>query len=258
MASIKDLSVGRSDVYMIDPQTIYVDESKNCREDYGNIDELKDSIVASGLKNPLRGFVDGDKIVLTDGFRRMRAIKLAISEGHEIKAVKFLPEDRYSNEGDHLLTQIIANEGKPLTALEQSKVVKRLLQFGWSEEDIATRTGKTVQTIKNYLELSAASPAVHQMVAAGEVSATLATQVVKEHGSQATEVLTTAVETAKAAGKSKATAKQVKESEAKQPKPRLKTLIKMILDESKQTHLEEGVSLVIPHHLFNQLEEFDL
>lgn len=240
MAGIKELAEGRGNLYAIDPRKIETLEGWNAREDYGDVESLMNSIVESGLREPLKGYVQDGRVILTNGHRRLKVIMQAIALGHEIKTVPFLPEDRYANEGDYLLTQILSNEGKPLTPLEQARVFRKLLQFGWSEADIAKKTGKTSQTVKNYLELSAAAPQVHEMVATEQVSATLALATIREHGEDAGEVLEEAIATARSEGKTKATAKHV---DTREKKRGLKAIVKSILEDAKVVHLESGVSI---------------
>ena len=59
---------------MIPPKEIIVDEKKNPRADYGEIEELMNSIIENGIRNPLKGFMKDGKIHLREDFRRMRAV----------------------------------------------------------------------------------------------------------------------------------------------------------------------------------------
>ena len=47
------LKTKKTDLMMIDPRNIIVDESFNVRSDYGNIDELSKSIVEVGQLEPI-------------------------------------------------------------------------------------------------------------------------------------------------------------------------------------------------------------
>lgn len=101
------------------------------------------------------------------------------------------------------------NSGKPLSALEQGEVVKRLLAFGWTEAQVARKTGYSQTHIANLLTLSSAPAEVTEMVRKGEVSARLATEVVHKTGDQAAQVLGDALAKARQAGKEKVTAKHL-------------------------------------------------
>ena len=77
----------RKDILYIDPRQIKIEEGFNTRTDYGNIDELMNSIIENGVKIPLRGFKDGDFYIITDGHRRLTATMKAIE--NELPIEKF-------------------------------------------------------------------------------------------------------------------------------------------------------------------------
>lgn len=219
MARFKEIASGRSDLFMLDPNLIVVDPGWNVRiktEAYfAGIRELADSIKSEGVKEPLRGFMRGDDPVLTNGHRRLDAVMLAISEGAEIKAVPFLPEDRNGNDADRVMTMLTSNSGAPLLALEKAEVFKRLMNFGWDIAKIATKSGISGSQVRNILDLGAAPSAVQAIVTAGEISATTAVAAVREHGDGAAEVLGQAVAKAKERGSKKATARDFAPAEGR-------------------------------------------
>lgn len=88
---------------------------------------------------------------------------------------------------------------------------KKLLDLGWSQKDIAAKSGMTGGRISQILELMTMPEPIKAMVAAGEVSASMAIQTVKAEGAKATEKLTTAVTAAKAEGKTRAMPKHTGE-----------------------------------------------
>lgn len=77
---------------MVPPSSLVADEKKNPRFEYSDIEELMNSIIENGIKNPLKGYQKDGKIVLKDGHRRMRAIKLAIEKGKKIERVPVILE----------------------------------------------------------------------------------------------------------------------------------------------------------------------
>lgn len=111
--------------------------------------------------------------------------------------------DRYANDADLILNQVIGNSGKPLTSMEEARVYKKLLDMGWQQGDIAKKVGKSngrISQILSYLEMPAS---VQSAVATGAVSASLAQQVVKssETPAAASQAITWATEVAKAEGR---------------------------------------------------------
>lgn len=162
----------RTDMFLVPIGQIEVEEGFNPREDYGDIEELAQSIKQNGVRQPLKGFKKrGMEIyVLTDGHRRLKAAQLAIKKGAEIAALPFLIETQ--SEDRRTLDLLLMNEGKPLTMLEEAEVYRRLKSYGWSEKQIAKESGKTQTAISNCLLLLTASPALKDKIKQGLVSAT--------------------------------------------------------------------------------------
>lgn len=258
MPSLKEIAVSRKDLPMIAPKDLTIVPGWNVREDLGDLEELKQIIVNNGLPGVIKIYVPqkketlltkdgtyeakpGDRLIV-DGHRRMTCITQLQSEGYEIKAVPCVVEDKFTSEGERLLRQETENSGKHLAPLERGELYRRLVRFGWTAEEIAKRTGKSLQTVNNYLGLTASSPEVLGMVKEGQVSATTvirihqeatspdeatsvislvaqnqataeaAVEAIKVSGGdaeKAAEVLAGAIEAAKAEGKPKAKTKHV-------------------------------------------------
>lgn len=197
MANIRDLEgVKRgSDIYTVDPRVLVLDYEWNCREDYGDLQQLKEFIRENGVPGLIKGFKRGSQLIVTDGYRRLTATNELIAEGFDIQGVSFQLE-KSKNEQDHILTQIVSNSSKNFTDLEQGKVYKRWLSYGGSEEDLSKKLGISVQTIRNKIALSETAPQIHEMIQSGTVAASTAIQVVNatDTSSQAVEILSEAIE----------------------------------------------------------------
>jgi ParB/RepB/Spo0J family partition protein len=144
--------VGRTELAKVDPRAIIVDESMNYRKEYGDITSLKNSIIENGLLVPIRcQKTDDNKLKLVEGYRRMRAIKTAISENkNAFKWVPCIIIPKNTNEAEILLTNLAANDGLKPTSLEECDAYQRLINFGWHKKDIAKRVGRSVtQSCKN-------------------------------------------------------------------------------------------------------------
>lgn len=214
--TLKEIAKGRSDIFNIDPRELQVKAGWNCRdlstpENQAHIKELAASIAEIGVVSPLTVFREDAKIYVSDGHCRLAATLYCI---HQLKvpieSVPVKTEGRAANEADYVLRQIL--DGKPKTAFELGGVCKRLLGFGWTIQDIATRSGKSVSAISAALDLQGAPVEVQKMVASGRVSPTLAARTVKAEGSGATETLTRAIDHATQRGKEKATARDIGEA----------------------------------------------
>lgn len=213
----RDIAVGRADILRVRPSDIHVKPGWNVRdenEEYdAHIDTLAQSIAEVGVKEALRCYLEDGKLVLSSGHSRMRAVARAKERfGAEIETVPVIMEDRHASEGDRVLMLLVTNSGKPLTPLEQSRVFLRLANMGWSPQQIAQKSGVTLTTVNRGLELNAMPEEIKEMVAEGSVSATLAIDTVKNSRTKSDAVsnLKKAKAEAKAAGKTKATAKHVK------------------------------------------------
>jgi ParB/RepB/Spo0J family partition protein len=203
----------QKDAYMmVEPKLIIADETKNPRTDYGDIEELMNSILENGIRNPLKGYQKHGKITLKDGHRRMRAVKLALARGKKTEKVPVILEQRPMNEEERTLEYIIFNDGKPLTMLEQSEVINRLLNFGWKTADVVKKTGKVRGYIENLILLTRVPMKVTHAIREGKISAHAVIQImqaVKGDAAKAALEIEVAMKNATQAGKEKATPKHV-------------------------------------------------
>lgn len=118
----------------------------NARENFPSdeIESLANAILAVGQTTPVlvrkrkgEGCFD-----LVDGERRLRAVQLLRSEGHEIylKAVPFSGTDE-----EMALAMAAANlDREGFSPIEESNIVKRFAKWGWSDQEIAQRLGKSI------------------------------------------------------------------------------------------------------------------
>lgn len=216
-SGIQKIAAGRTDVYRLDPSLIQIREGWNARDfndpvNKDHVEQLAKSIAEIGVLQPIRVAWKDNVAYLTDGESRLRAVRLAIKKGAEIKTIPVITEDRYASEADQLFTQIAANSGKPFSTLEMSSVFVRLKAFGWSEKDIAAKSGYSTQRVRDLLELNAAPAEVTKMIRDGDVKATTAQKVIRSHKGDrkaAVAALEKAVVEAKASGKKRATGKNI-------------------------------------------------
>lgn len=211
---LKDLAMGVSDLLKIDPKTLMVEPGFNIRFDRPELteanEELKESIRASGIQRPFMVRLKDDQVYVVDGHRRLQAVMTLLEEGVEIPSVPCLPEGRGVSEADRTAFLITANSGLPLSQLEKGEVCKRLLGFGWTMDQIGAKLGLGAKQVGNLVDLAGAPQEVKELVSTGQVSATLALKEIKKAPATAAATLKTAVTDAKAQGKTKATAKDIK------------------------------------------------
>lgn len=106
---------------------------------------------------------------------------------------------------DRLLRPMTSAEGRSLSPLQQSYLVKRARDEGSTAAEIAHKSGKSVEYISQLLALANAGEAVQQMVSTGQVSPLVAAKVARKHKEGAAAILSEQISTAKIAGKAKVT-----------------------------------------------------
>jgi len=163
----------------LSPGKIRANETMNSRIDYGDIQELADSIRESGLQQPLTVVPDSDgNYRVVDGFRRMRAISLLSKSGQAPGEIPVLI--RELSETDSLYLQCTGNQGKQLTPLEFGELCRRLEAKGETLSEISRKTGKSTNYINDCIGLSYAPEAIQEAVKSGQISGTRAIKLMKE------------------------------------------------------------------------------
>lgn len=209
--------VSAKDKLVLLPPSMLIPNSENPRIRYREIEELMNSILENGVKDPLTGYYKGDKVILKDGHRRMKAIQMALDKGNQIARVPVIIVEAPSKEQE-TLDYILHNDGDPLNMLEQSEVVKRLMNFGWKPADISRRTGKKPGYIANLIILTKVPMKIYNLIVEDKISAHAVIQIVaalKGDEKAIIEAVEEAIKAAGAAGKSKATPKHVKTEKVK-------------------------------------------
>ena len=203
-------------------------------DNIAHIDGLAESIFNVGVLEPLTAYRDSGtntageaRYVVTNGHCRLAAVRQAIARGAPIKSVPVRLEPKSAGEADHTFSMVARNTGKNLSQLELGFAVKRLIAFGWAEQDIAAKSGYSLQHVRNCLLLAGADSEVTKLVETGQVSASLAVQAVAAEGNGAADVLKEAVEIAKEEAKAdpkKAKAADKAKANGKKPEPVKATL----------------------------------
>lgn len=213
--AMKAVGAGSRDLWRVEPSKLRVIEGLNPRvmnEEYkAHIRSLADSMKSEGYyyDQPLAGYTakvgDEQVVYIYSGHSRLLAVQLANSEGAEITHVPVtVSMDGLSME-DITVALIRGNGGKNLTYYESAVVCKRLVKYGFSLEDIASRTGIALPLVKNRLALMAAPLKLRDMVANGIISATHAIEMLTEHGDKALEKIESAQATVNQEGKVRVT-----------------------------------------------------
>lgn len=156
---------------------------------------------------------EGGGVYIVDGHRRTVALRRAVAAGLPMQDkngdVWVSIRQFIGNDLDRKLRVVTSNEGKKLTPLQLGHIYRAANAWA-TVADIARRVGKSDTHVAGCIALVNGNSDVHAMVASGEVSATLAGAVVKEHGEAAGAVLAAAKAQVNAKGKKRITAATVK------------------------------------------------
>lgn len=186
------LQTQRTDLMLVDP-------ANRSEDNYGNIEELALNIVANGVLDPPIGFkVRGeDKYIMTEGHRRLRAIKLAQhlhKQGkpgfEDLSKIIRVPFRTASSDTKERL-YIVANTGNgkvPLTELEKAALYADLLKLeiegGLKKVEAVKKTiarlGISQSKFYGTLSLNEVDEDVKSFIKAGQISGGTVVQIVRE------------------------------------------------------------------------------
>lgn len=176
-----DAYVGSTDLFKVDPRKILIREGWNPRIHF-EIDELKESIRDNGFyleKAVLLNRKDNE-LYLVDGERRLRAVLALIDEGVDIKAIPAVLETS-RDEGELLARALASNSNAAaLQPLEEAQAFRRLMHYGWTQQQIAAKVGRSVGHIYGRLSLLEAEPEVHRAMEEKKITTSDAVRVVQE------------------------------------------------------------------------------
>lgn len=202
-------------VVNLNPVNIVIEENFNLRSDYGDLETLANSILESGLQTPLivrNHATETNKFILVSGHRRMRAINSLIEAGHEVKEIPALIEKKGLSDENRIVDMLLLNDGKAFTPLEEAQVFQKLVNLGWSQGDIAKKTGRKQGNVSNLLNIFNLPMEVQKAIENGSINAYQALNTARELGNdndKIKEVIAKSIELAQSEGKGKATAKQI-------------------------------------------------
>lgn len=128
--------------------------------------ELADSIKIHGVLQPILVVKKDGRYLIVAGERRWRASKIA-----GLKEIPCVVENFTETEIKEI--SIIENlQREDLTPIEEARAIKSLMdEFGWSQEIIAERLGKSRPAIANIVRLLQLQPEVIKMIEEGKLSA---------------------------------------------------------------------------------------
>ena len=257
------LSSQRTNLMNVDHRAIVIEEEFNHRgeNNFGDIEALALNIIANGVLDPLLGHkVRGeDRFILTEGNRRLRAIKLAFkshSDGklgfEDLSKIKLIPMRMVSSvKKDRLFIQVSTGFGKvPLTDLEKAGLYKELIELSISEgkkrgeaiKELVTRLGISTASVYNILKLNELDSVIKGFIESGQISGSTINQIIREEKDmdKVKKLVLSAVcnaeeKTAATGSKKKATAANVKGLKKQSTIQRLKEVEEKLIADKVNT-----------------------
>jgi ParB-like chromosome segregation protein Spo0J len=230
MPSIKAISQGRSDVYMVKPAILKTKDGWNNRdmddpENIAHIDSLAQSIAEKGVEEPLRIYKQDDEFFIENGHMRQAACAVAVekygADPEMTVPVRISPAT--ATEADRIMSQITLNSGKTFTPLEQGVVFHKLIAEGLSASVIGKQAGCTRVYVNQLVALVQAPKAMLDMVKNGTASATLAIQILKANdndGKAAVKDMKLGLKEANKTGADRVTMKHIRKAKGEPMNPK--------------------------------------
>lgn len=198
-----DTNITTRKTYLLGVDELYVEPGYNVREiDQQHVEEFRDAFIAGEHVPPLTVQVTEQGVKIIDGHHRYHGAKLAQEAGHEIRLEC---KDFTGSEADRIAFMVTSSQGRALEPLERAAAYQRLKNQGWEPAEIAKKVKRSVADVDHHLALLTAGDGLIKMVKTGEVAATTAVAMVREHGAKAETVAKTQLAKAKAGGKKKLT-----------------------------------------------------
>jgi len=196
-----DITVRKT--YLLGVSELYIEPGYNVRDiDQAHVEEFRDAYIAGENVPPLTVQVTAQGVKVIDGHHRWHGAKLAQEAGHEIRLEC---KDFVGNEADRIAFMVTSSQGRALEPLERAAAYQRLINQGWEPAEIAKKVKRSPSDIDQHLALLNVGDGLIEMVKTGEVAATTAVAMVREHGAKAETVAKTQLAKAKAGGKKRLT-----------------------------------------------------
>lgn len=175
-------AISKSKILYLQPNQ--VKEYWNARQDYGDLEELGESIKQRGIIVPIKVWEDENNTgiyYLTEGHRRHAATKKIMQELDYQIYIPAIIESKDYGQADRVIDQLTVNNSKHLTPIEQGRAIDRAIRYGWSLKEIANQIGKTYATIFYYYKLVKSVPTLQNAVSNNEISYSAALDIIKKH-----------------------------------------------------------------------------
>jgi len=214
-AESKVKGVSKATSFQVDAFEIEIEEGFNRPISRDHIESIKATLRAGGKLKSIDVRVhrtsEKSRIVMVDGEHRMWAVRELILDfqagregGLDMSPIMQANEFKGSD-ADRIAHLVTSAQGLGIAPLDLGIQYKRLLSLHWTRQQIADRVGKSVTHVDQCIMLAQAPTNVQQSLRKGEVSGSVAVDIIREHGDDAGKVIQQELEKAKGSGKAKVT-----------------------------------------------------
>ncbi|TDY81461.1 UNVERIFIED_ORG: ParB family chromosome partitioning protein [Pantoea allii] len=198
-----DTDITTRKTYLLGVDELYVETNYNIRDiDQTHVEEFRDAFIAGEHVPPLAVKVTEKGIKIIDGHHRYYGAKLAQESGYSLRLEC---KDFVGSEADSVAFMVTSSQGRALLPLERAAAYQRLVNQGLEPAEIAAKVKRSITDVEQHLQLLTVGEPLIEMVKSGEVAATTAVALQREHGVKASSVAQEQMQKAKAAGKKKLT-----------------------------------------------------
>lgn len=176
--------VGQAQMFKVAISGITIREGFNQRRDYGDLQQLANEIIAKGeVTEPFTLGQDKEELWLVNGHRRMQALELANTqlEATGQPTIDVVPAKikKGLKMKEALVLQVMTNDNKPFTMMEEGNLYNKMLQEGMSRDDIHKATGRSKSSVSHALTLQESSDEVKEALERGDISESTARKIVQ-------------------------------------------------------------------------------
>lgn len=190
--------------YMVPFEELYLEPGDNIRPlNQEWAEHMRDLWIAGADLPALTVEVTEKGVKITDGQHRYIGAGLARDAGTSILRIEC--KDFIGTELERLAHQDGSNNSLPLTPIQRAQQYNRAKNLGYTVAEIAGAFHRSASDIETHLQLLSSGDVLISMVESGEVAATTAVALSREHGPKAGSVATAELAKAKASGKKKLT-----------------------------------------------------
>ncbi|MEB6461664.1 DNA-binding protein [Raoultella ornithinolytica] len=190
--------------FMVPYEELYLEEGDNMRPlDEEHAQKMRDLWKLGADLPALSVQVTERGVKIIDGQHRYVGAGYARSEGVEIPRIEC--KDFVGTELERLAHQAGSNDGLAITPIQRARQYNRAKNLGHTVSEIAQAFHRSLSDVESHLQLLSSGSVIIGMVESGELAATTAVTLSREHGPKAERVATEALAKAKAAGKKKLT-----------------------------------------------------